>query len=154
MQRGFTLIEILIAIAIISIVSSIAVLQFQTYVIRTQLNTAIQETANFKHPIEICLLQGQLNLGEDSESCHLPIVESNLLIGNLPNGQTPSTGKGSPYVSFPLVSNQQIVGYFGNKATSRLNGKKVVWVRTNSGTWTCRTDVDVSYRPNMCSQDL
>ncbi|WP_323127650.1 pilin [Acinetobacter pollinis] len=155
MQKGFTLIEILIAIAIVAIISAIALVQYQIYIAKTQINTVIQETASLKNPVDICLLEGQLELGESNEGCHLPIIASNLLTGNRPDGQSSAPNTGSPQITFPLVANQQIIGVFGNRVSNRLSGRRLVWFRdANSGTWTCRTDVDVSYRPNMCSQDL
>ncbi|WP_213014745.1 pilin [Acinetobacter pollinis] len=155
MQKGFTVIEVLIAIAIVAIISAIALVQYQIYVSKTQVNTVMQETASLKNPIDICLLEGQLELERNNEGCHLPIIASSLLTGNRPDGQSSAPNTGSPQITFPLVANQQIVGTFGNRVSNRLSGRRLVWFRdANSGTWTCRTDVDVSYRPNMCSQDL
>jgi len=54
LQRGFTLIELMIVIAIIGILAAIAVPQYQTYTNKAKFSEVIQATAPFKLAVELC----------------------------------------------------------------------------------------------------
>jgi type IV pilus assembly protein PilA len=56
-QKGFTLIELMIVVAIIAILAAIAIPQYQNYIARSQLSRAVGETGSLKTAVEDCETQ-------------------------------------------------------------------------------------------------
>lgn len=141
-QKGFTLIELMIVVAIIGILAAIAIPQYQNYIAKSQVSRVMSELGGIKTAVETCLLEGK------DTACELGATASNLLGAAVtaPTGIEVDINLGA--------STATITGTFGNNAASILNDKKLEWSRTETGTWGCSTDVEAKFRPAGCATDL
>ncbi len=84
-QKGFTLIELMIVVAIIGILAAVAIPQYQNYVSKSQVTRVMQETGAMKTVIETCLLEGRVNPVNSGSpaagECDLGWTTSNLIGG-------------------------------------------------------------------------
>lgn len=149
-QKGFTLIELMIVVAIIGILAAIAIPQYQNYIARSQVTRAMGEAGQLKTAVETCLLDGKTTVGVAAGECQMGATGSNILTGNAQSGETLPTGTGVPQVTSPLTQTAPIVATFGGNAAEALKTKTITWVRTADGSWRCHTNVDAKYRPASC----
>ena len=68
-NRGFTLIELMIVIAIVGILASIAVPQYQIYTKKAKFSEVVLATTPFKIGVEVCAVQQGLPLGGTITGC-------------------------------------------------------------------------------------
>ena len=157
-QKGFTLIELMIVVAIIGILAAIAIPQYQNYIAKSQVSRVMGETGNLKTAVEDCMNSGRTAAivntgggaaGAEATTCSLGATASNIQGAVVTNGSTATDGL--PLVSIDGVTNEaSIVGTFAQNAASTLTGKTVTWSRSNEGTWSCTSDVDAKYAPTSC----
>ncbi|MFO1468123.1 MAG: pilin [Steroidobacteraceae bacterium] len=105
-QRGFTLIELMIVVAIIGILATIAVPAYQDYTIRAQVVEAFSLASELKGSIQDYRKERGI-LPKDNAAAGLPLPA--LLIGN--------------YVTQIEVANGSIHVTFGNLVNKAIDGK-------------------------------
>jgi len=153
LQKGFTLIELMIVIAIIGILAAIAVPQYQNYIARSQVTRVMAEAGALKTTVETCILDGRTTLGNNAGECQLGATGSNLMDNKGVNSgdSAPAANTGVPLVTMPTTGGAAtIVATFGNNAATTLASKTLTWSRDDNGTWTCSTTVDAKYAPSSC----
>jgi type IV pilus assembly protein PilA len=126
-QDGFTLIELMIVVAIIGILAAIAIPAYQDYTIRAQVAEGINMAALAKTPITDAFL----NDGE---------APANRTAAGLTPNPTDTVGK---YVTSVAINNGVLVITFGNEANAQISGLTLTltpYETTNLGVvWRCGT---------------
>lgn len=137
MQQGFTLIELMIVVAIIGILAAVAIPQYQNYVAKSQVARVMGETGALRTAFETCVMDGIT----DDDECEFGNTESNLLDAN--DGLT---------FTLPENKNEEgtIVAKFGGNAATIIKGSTLTWTRDADGSWACSSNVDVKFRPAGC----
>lgn len=139
-QSGFTLIELMIVVAIIGILAAIAIPQYQNYVARSQVARVMSETGSLRTSVEECILNGRTDIGDAAGECQIGATDSNLL----------DSGRPTVADDAKLTATTEIKATFGDNAAAVLDTASLSWTRDANGSWTCTTTVVVNYIPNGC----
>ena len=137
-QQAFTLIELMIVVAIIGILAAIAMPAYQRYVIRAQ----IAEGLNLSGPLKVGVTDFYENNGV------FPANNSEAAL------ETPASYTGS-YVTSISISGAVISILYGNAANAEINGSAVNITATpyqGSMTWVCASAGVISdnHLPSSC----
>jgi type IV pilus assembly protein PilA len=106
LQKGFTLIELMIVVAIIGILAAIAIPAYQDYTIRAQ----VSEGMNMAAAAKAAVAETYLNRG---------IAPANRTVAGMTATATDTSGK---YVTEVEVTNGVITVEYGNEANQNING--------------------------------
>jgi type IV pilus assembly protein PilA len=149
-QAGFTLIELMIVVAIIGILAAIAIPQYQTYIAKSQVARAMGETGALKTAFEDCLNNGKTAAGD----CDLGATSSGILSLTAPLTSVAGTALAADKTvnEAVLTTTGTIAGKFDGQASAILKKTPftITWARSEAGSWSCPTSADAKFAPAGC----
>ncbi|MBA6244033.1 MULTISPECIES: pilin [unclassified Psychrobacter] len=155
-QKGFTLIELMIVVAIIGILAAIAIPQYQNYIAKSQVSRVMGETSSIKTSVENCALAGKVT-GATASTAVCSLEDLGMTASNIQGAGTAIGGvenSGLPSVLINDSGTASIIATFGQNAAANLKTQKLAWKRDADGTWTCNTDLAAAskekYIPTGC----
>ncbi|MGF1779349.1 pilin [Vibrio nomapromontoriensis] len=144
-QQGFTLIELMIVVAVIGVLAAVALPQYQKYVAKAEAASALATLSGLKSNIETYTLEkGSFPNSSDSGVKELLGFPSSLS-GAITSSRVGVSSAGKVIVDFSDVTD----------SSPAIKSTKLGLVRDESGGWSCKSTASASsgVLPKGCSTD-
>ena len=135
MQKGFTLIELMIVVAIIGILAAIAMPAYQNYITRSQATGGLAEIIPAKAQFEVAVNTGNTPSVTAADAGFIGV-----------------TAAGGTYCNVAITGTTAIACTLKNGNATKINGKTITLTRdAATGLWSCTTTVEANYAPGKCT---
>ncbi len=136
---GFTLIELMIVVAIIGILASVAIPAYQDYTAKAQATEALSILGGLKTPVAEAISQtGNIS------GCAVPVGTTST--GKYVGSVTPTAGGVAPNQTCKLLAT------FNAAGNGKIQNKKIsMTLDLGTGAWTCLGDLDAEILTKVCT---
>lgn len=135
LQKGFTLIELMIVVAIIGILAAVAIPAYQDYIAKAQATEAFSLLDGLKTPVAEAISQ------DFTTGCVVPpgAVSSGKYVASI-----------APVPATPLCG--MLATYQGANVSSKVQNMHVTLTfNSSTGAWTCGSDLPTEIKPKACT---
>lgn len=161
-QKGFTLIELMIVVAIIGILAAIAIPQYQNYVGRSNIAAAVSTISANKTLLESFIMENGFFPDGTTDKVTEVVVNNVVTVKGQPSQKTADLGIVQPsFGKITLATDDTNTGTANtgaglivvtmNTGNPGIKDKVVQLVRSPAGTWSCESDATEKFVAKACS---